>query len=165
MTQTPACRAVNGEYCINLKPARTGTCHYQYMKRFLLLLTVGALAAYPVHAQDDSSTNAPPEGGHHHHGELNFLTADQKAELKAAHDKAIAADPSLATQEQQLKADHTPGQKPTADQIAAFKAFHQKLDAAMVAADANVAPILAEIKAHHHHGGPDVAGGPPPSDQ
>jgi hypothetical protein len=39
------------------------------------------------------------------------------------------------------------------------------MDAAMVAADANVAPILAEIKAHHHHGGPDGAGGPPPSDQ
>jgi Spy/CpxP family protein refolding chaperone len=134
------------------------------MKRFFLLLTVGALMAYPVHAQDDSSTNAPSEGGHHHGG-MNFLTADQKAELKAAHDKAIAADPSLATQEQQLKADHKDGQKPTEEQMAAFKAFRQKMDAAMVAADANVAPILAEIKAHHHHGGPDGAGGPPPSDQ
>ena len=123
--------------------------------------------AYPVQAQDDSSTNTPPNGGpggHHHHG-FDFLTEAQKAELKAAHDKAIAANPSLATQEQQMKADHVAGQKPTADQIAAFKAFRQQMDAAMIAADANVAPILAEIKAHHHHGGPGGPDAPAPSDQ
>lgn len=134
--------------------------------------------AYPVHAQDDSTNtppSGPPPGGHHHgdHGDLSFLTDAQRAELKAAHEKAIANNPSLATQEQQVRqemeANRKAHQKPTADQIAAAKTLHQQMDAAMIAADPNVAPILAELKAHHHHGGhdggPDGAGGPPPSDQ
>ena len=33
----------------------------------------------------------------------------------------------------------------------------KKVDAAIVAADPNAAPILAKLEAHHHHG-------PPPSD-
>jgi hypothetical protein len=59
-----------------------------------------------------------------------------------------------------MKAAHESGTPPTEDQKADMKAFHEKMDAAMIQADANVAPILAKIKAHHHgFGGP---GGPPP---
>jgi Spy/CpxP family protein refolding chaperone len=140
------------------------------MKRTLLLLTVGAaLLACPtfIHAQD--STNAPasggpPEGGPggHHHGppDVSFLTDAQKAELKKAHDAALAANPDLAKQDQAMQAAHEAGTPPTDEQREQFHQFRKEMDAAMIKADPNVAPILAEMKEHmHHHGGP---GGPPP---
>jgi len=89
---------------------------------------------------------------------MGFLTDAEKAELKKAHDAAITADPSLTTDEDAMKAAHQAGTPPTDDQKAQWKAFHEKMDAAMVAADPAVAPILAKIKAHHHHDGP-----PPPA--
>jgi len=139
------------------------------MKRILILLTAGAIIACPalLKAQDDP---APPPGnaegpggpgvggpgGHHH--DLSFLTDAEKAELKKAHDAAIAADPSLAEQEkanqEAMEQAHQSGQPPTEDQRAAFKAFRDKMDAAMIKADPAVAPIIEKIKAHHH--------GPPP---
>lgn len=137
------------------------------MKRIILLLSLGAILSCPSLAKADDSTNAPPptpppgEGPGGHHG-MGFLTDAEKAELHKAHDAAIAADPSLATEEKAnwdaMKAAHDSGTPPTEDQKAAFHAFRDKMDAAMIAADANVAPIIAKIKAHHH-GGP---GGPPP---
>src|SRR5271155_1264957 len=140
------------------------------MKRIFLLLTLGAALTCPSFAQPADSTNAPPPGGppdggfHHDHG-MGFLTDAEKAELKKAHDAAIAADPSLATEEKAnwdaMKAAHESGTPPTDDQKAAWKAFHEKMDAAMIKADPNVAPIIAKIQAHHH-GGPGGAGGPPP---
>jgi hypothetical protein len=95
---------------------------------------------------------------------MSFLTDAEKQELNKAHDAALAADPSLATEEKAnwdaMKAAHESGTPPTDDQKAAWKAFRDKMDAAMIKADANVAPIIAKIKAHHGpHGGP---GGPPP---
>ena len=137
------------------------------MKRILLLLTIGAVLTCPslVRAQDSTNTapSGPPPGGGHHHG-MDFLTDAQKQELKAAHDKAIANDPTLATEGkdlmEQMKAARASGQPPSEDLKSKMHAFRDKMDAAMVQADANVAPILAEIKSHHHdHEG---AGGPPP---
>jgi hypothetical protein len=96
---------------------------------------------------------------------MSFLTDAEKAELKKAHDAAIAADPSLATEEQSIheamQSAHESGTPPSDADKAQWKAFHEKMDAAMISADPNVAPILAKIKAHHH-GGPGGAGGPPP---
>jgi hypothetical protein len=93
---------------------------------------------------------------------MGFLTDAEKQELQKAHDAAVAANPSLATEGKdlmdQMKAAHDAGQQPSADLQAQMHAFREKMDAAMIAADAAVAPILAKIKAHHH-GGP---GGPPP---
>jgi hypothetical protein len=135
------------------------------MKRIFLLLTLGAALACPSYAQ---TTNAPPSGGppegfHHDHG-MGFLTDAEKAELKKAHEAAIAADPSLQTEEEsihaKMKADREAGGPPSDADKAAFEAFHQKMDAALVAADPAVAPILAKIKAHHH--GPGGDGPPPP---
>jgi hypothetical protein len=137
------------------------------MKRTLLLLTLGALLATPFLAKADDSTppSGPPPGGapggHHEHHDLSFLTEDQKAELKKDHDAVLAADPSLATEEQSLKAAHQPGTPPTEEEMEQMKAFHDKVEAAMIKIDPAVAPIIAEIKAHHKdHGGP---GGPPPA--
>ena len=144
------------------------------MKRTLLLLTVGAaLLASPalIHAQDANTPPAggppaggPPDGGPggHHHGppDLSFLTDAQKAELKKAHDAALAANPDLAKQDAAMQAAREAGTPPTEDQKAQFHQFRKEMDDAMVKADPNVAPILAEMKEHmHHHGGP---GGPPP---
>ncbi len=136
------------------------------MKKFLLFFTATALAALPLCADDDTN-NAPPPGppGGHHHG-MNFLTAAQKAELKKAHDDAIAADPSLATEEKQIrdqmKANRDAGTPPTQEEMEAGKAFHEKMDAAMIKADPDVAPILEEIKKHHPHGPPPPP--PPPTE-
>jgi len=95
---------------------------------------------------------------------MNFLTDAEKQELHKAHDAAVVADPSLATEEKslwdQMKAAHESGGAPSADLQSQMHAFREKMDAAMIAADANVAPIIAKIKAHRgSHGGP---GGPPP---
>jgi Spy/CpxP family protein refolding chaperone len=124
----------------------------------LLILTLGALLACPFLVRADSATNdAPPgpppgePGGHHG---MKFLTEAEKAEFKKAHDAALAADPTLAKEDADMKAAHDAGTPPDKE---AMKAFHEKMDAAMVKADPAVAPILAKIKAHHH--GP---GGPPP---
>jgi hypothetical protein len=130
------------------------------MKRTLLLLTLGAALACPSLTKAQDSTTSPPPGpppGDHQR--FGFLTDAQKQELKAAHDAAFAADPSLKTEQEALKASHQAGTPPTDADKANWKAFQDKLDAAMIAADQNVAPIIAEIKAHRHHDGP---GGPPP---
>ncbi len=138
------------------------------MKRLLLALTLGLALASPSFAQPTDSTNAPPSGpppgGHFGHG-MNFLTEAQKQELHKAHDAAVAANPSLGTQEKELwtemKAAHESGQPPSDDLKDKMHAFRQTMDEAMVTADPNVAPILAEIKAHHQKdkGGPGGAGG------
>jgi len=123
------------------------------MKRTILLLTLGAILTCPSLAKADDST-PPPGGGHG----MSFLTDAQKQELKAARDAAFTADPSLKTESDALKAARESGTPPSDADKANWKAFQDKLAAAEIKADPNVAPILAEIKAHHHDGG----GTPPP---
>jgi hypothetical protein len=93
---------------------------------------------------------------------MKFLTEAEKAELKKAHDAAIAADPSLAAEEkanmEAMQAAHESGQPPTEEEMEKGKAFREKMDADMIKADPAVAPIIEKIKAHHHHDGP-----PPPA--
>ena len=139
------------------------------MKRILFVLTLGAALACPAFAQSTDTTSTPPPGeGHHDHGP-GFLTPAEKAELKKAHEAAIAADPSLGTEEKSLheamKAAHESGTPPSEADKQKMHDFRDKMDAAMVKADPDVAPILAKIKAHHHGpGGPGGdAGGPPPA--
>jgi len=95
---------------------------------------------------------------------MAFLTDAEKQEWQKAHDAAVAADASLAADEKSLmsemKAAHKSGEKLSDDLMAKMHAFRDKMDAAMIKADADVAAIIAKIKAHHGpHGGP---GGPPP---
>ncbi|MEI9998630.1 MAG: hypothetical protein WDO13_05415 [Verrucomicrobiota bacterium] len=139
----------------------------------LFVVAVGALLACPVLAQD--ATNAPPappppgEGGpgghHHHHDMFPFLTDAEKAQYKKDHDAVFAADPTLATEGKdlmgQMRDSHDAGEPPSPDLMAKFKAFQDKVNAAMVKLDPSVEPIIDKIKAHHPpHGGP--GGGPPP---
>jgi Spy/CpxP family protein refolding chaperone len=114
------------------------------MKRSLLILALGAALALPAWAQsdDDSSSSTPPP---HHHGHGAGLTKAEWTELKTAHEDALKADPSLATDGKALREQ--------------FKAYMKKMHDGMVAADPDVKPILEKLEAghHHHHG-------PPPSD-
>jgi Spy/CpxP family protein refolding chaperone len=138
------------------------------MKRLLFVLTLGAALALPASAQSMDSTNAPPppgEGGPGaHHDHMKFLTDAEKAELHKAHDAAIAADPSLGTEEKamwdDMMASHEAGEPPTDEQKQKMHDFRDKMDAAMIKADPAVAPVIEKIKSHHH--GP---GGPPPPAQ
>ncbi len=95
---------------------------------------------------------------------MSFLTDAEKAELKSAHEAALAANPDLAKQlkdlHEQMKEAHESGEPPDPSLREQGKALHDQLDAAMIKADANVAPIIAKIKAHHKEG----AGGPPPGE-
>jgi Spy/CpxP family protein refolding chaperone len=112
------------------------------MKSKLLAVALTLCLTSPLWAQDASSDSGtpPPAGGGHHWGGPD-LTADERTELKAAHDAAIQANPDLATEGKQLH-----------DQM---EAYQQKLHDAMVKADPKVEAILAKMP--HHHG-------PPPGD-
>ncbi len=138
----------------------------------VLTLTLGALLACPIFANAQSTTTGDGGGGGEHHGPpgMKFLTSDERAELKKAHDAAVAANPDLAKQDEALhekmKAAHESGNPPDPSLMEQGKTLHEQMDAAMVKADPNVAPILAKLKAHHHeHGGPGGPGGgtPPPA--
>ena len=91
---------------------------------------------------------------------MDFLTDAEKQELHKAHDAALAADATLGPEEKdlwdQMKAAHDAGGKPSDDLIAKMHAFRDKMNAAMIKADPDVAPIIAKIKAHHH-GGPGLS--------
>jgi Spy/CpxP family protein refolding chaperone len=153
----------------------------------LLYLTMGALLLCPILA-NAQSTNAAPSGPPpgpgdggptgRHHG-FDFLTPDQQAELKKDHDAALAANPTLGTQleqvHQQMKDAHENGQKPSEDLMKQAKDLQDQFDQAMIKIDPNVASIIEEIKKHHHGrgpggGGPDGQasqggrGAPPPPD-
>jgi hypothetical protein len=135
------------------------------MKRILLVLTLGAALGSPAFAQSADSTNAAPPGPAHHRHWDAVLTDAERQELHTAHDAAIQANPDLATEGKDLmdkmKAAHDSGVKPDADLMDQMHAYMEKLNEAMIKADANVAPILAKLKAaHHHHDGQD---GPPPA--
>ncbi len=118
------------------------------MKPTLLIATLGLCLTSAVWLKaDDTDTTAPatpPAGGHHHWG--GQLSADDRAKLKAAYDSAIQNDPDLKTEGDQLRQQE--------------EAYHKKLNDAMIAADASVAPLLEKM---HHHG-PPPGGTPPPSD-
>jgi Spy/CpxP family protein refolding chaperone len=135
----------------------------------LLLLTAGALLAFPLLAGAQTSSNEtpsgpPPDGGEHHGPPMNFLTPDQKAEYMKDRDAALAADPTLAAKIQsiheQMKSSHDSGEPPSEDLMNQMKAAQDQLDQEMIKADPAVAPIIDEIKKHHHHRPPGGQGGP-----
>jgi Spy/CpxP family protein refolding chaperone len=116
------------------------------MKTTLLAVALTLCLAGPTWAQDASGGGTPPAdgGGGGHHWGGGGLTDDQKAELKAAHDAAIAANPDL---ESQIKTDRE-----------TLQADMKKLNDAMVAADPKVQAILDKMP-HRGPGGPG-GGGP-----
>jgi hypothetical protein len=95
---------------------------------------------------------------------MDFLTESEKQELHKAHDLAVAADASLGRDERSLmgemKTAQVSGEKLSDDLMAKMHAFREKMDAAMIKADSDVATIIDKIKAHRSPQG--GSGGPPP---
>ncbi len=126
----------------------------------LLALALGTASATATFAQTTNTAPTCPAGGCHHHGD-SVLTPDEKAQLKTAREKAFAADPSLQTEQENLKTqfEALKGEgkgAATKDQRKALheqrEAFATKLHAAEVAADPGVAPIIAKLEAAHKNG-------------
>ncbi len=124
------------------------------MKRTLLLLALGAFLAVPAFAQTAGSslTPASPPATTHTPGDrppggrMGGLTPEDRQELMPARQEAMQANPELA-QEQ--------------------KALQDKINAAMIKADPNVAPIIAKMEATRQKrqdgdGGPRGSGGDKP---
>jgi seryl-tRNA synthetase len=131
----------------------------------LLALALGSVSATVAFAQTTNtpSTTAPTcsAGGFHHHDSV--LTADEKAQLKKAHKAALAANPSLQSEQASLKQQFetlkSQGKDSTTkDQWKALHeqahTFHQNLRTAELSIDPTLAPIFAKLDAarkHWHH--------------
>ncbi len=137
----------------------------------IALGAIGATAAFADTAETTSTTtsstgttctNTASTWKHHHHGDFAALTSDERTQLKKAKEAAFAADPSLETQKEALKAKFeamkaqnspmTDADKQALHEQA--KTFHDNLRAAELKADPTLAPVLAKIDAahpHHHH--------------
>ncbi len=129
------------------------TTNLSILRLAFLGLALGMATLIPTFAQTDSTPSAAP-------AKASTLTPDEVAQIKKAHDAALAADPALKTeddtltkQRDELKANSSA----SADDKAAFKAKwhdHQdKLHAAMIKIDPAVQPLLAKMKAAHVHKG------------
>jgi Spy/CpxP family protein refolding chaperone len=130
----------------------------------LAALVLGTATASALMADDATTTPttgttpAPTcsKGWKHHNHEVN-LTDAEKAQLKKAHDAAIAANPSLQTEGDSLKQqfEALKGSSATEDQKKALReqgrAYHEKLRAAELQIDPTLAPIFAKLETGHKH--------------
>ena len=102
----------------------------------LLLAPVALLAFTPVRAQTEPNSSAlmkegnPPPPGERQ-GPMAQLSETERAQVKAAHDKAIEQDPAL---QQKMKGARD-----------AMEAARKEMNNAMIQADPSVEPILAKI--------------------
>lgn len=104
-----------------------------------LLLILSCLALLPLRAQNtDAGSPPPPPPLEGKHGPMAILSKEERDQLKAAHDKAIAQDPSL---KQRMDAARK-----------AMDEARKAMNEAMVKADPAVESILTKIK-------PPVMGG------
>ena len=105
-------------------------------KTLLPALLLLPLAFTPLRAQMETNANAPmnernPPPSGERHGPMAQLSDAERAQVKAAHDKAIEQDPSL---QQKMKEAHD-----------AMEAARKGMNEAMVKADPTVEAILAKI--------------------
>lgn len=98
------------------------------MRSVLMILPFAVLAGLRAQESNGMPPPPPPQG---ERGPMANLSEAERAQVKAAHDKAIAADPSL---KEKMKAAHE-----------AMEAARQSLHAAMIKEDPSVEPILAKM--------------------
>ena len=130
------------------------TTHLTLHRIAFLALALGIATVTPTFAQTDSTPPAAP-------AKASILTPDEAAQVKKAHDAALAADPALKTEDDTLTKQHddlkAKGNDASAADKEAFKTKwhdHQdKLHAAMIKIDPTVEPLLAKMKAAHGHKG------------
>ena len=123
----------------------------------LALASAGATVAF---AQTTPATPpaAPADNSGGRHSE-SVLTADEKAQYDKAYTAAIAADPTLKTDEDNLKAAHqalrSNASATDADKAALKQQGHdftEKLHAAMLKIDSTLQPIFDKLAAAHKGG-------------
>jgi hypothetical protein len=125
-------------------------------------LAVAAVLSGPVNASaaPDGQPSAKGEckgGGKHRMGHMKhklgrILTAEEHEKLKGVREQVMAANPALKTELDALISERRElGRDATKEEREEFrakmKAFHEKIQAAMLAADPSVKPILDKIAA------------------
>lgn len=103
-----------------------------------LLLILSCLALLPLRAQNTDAGSPPPPPLEGKHGPMAILSKQERDQVKAAHDKAIAQDPSLKQRMDEARKVMDEARK--------------AMNEAMVKADPAVESILTKIK-------PPVMGG------
>jgi hypothetical protein len=125
-----------------------------YTRAALLAL---ALAAGSPTAFAQTTSTPPPAPTTPAPAAAPVLTADEKAHLEKVRTEALAANPDLKTEGDNLKAQHkalkAQGTAASDDNKQALKALKkehdEKMQTAMLKIDPTVAPILAKLKAAH----------------
>ncbi len=132
----------------------------------LLALALGTASVTAAFAQTTPTTTTtpasttpttPPPTGKGKHNLESVLTPAEKAQLDKDMAAALAANPDLKTEADNLKAQHkalkSQGASASTDDKKALKMqakeHEQKMQVAMLKLDPSVAPILAKIKAAH----------------
>ena len=96
-----------------------------------LLLILSCLALLPLRAQNtDAGSPPPPPPLEGKHGPMAILSKEERDQVKAAHDKAIAQDPSLKQKMDEARK--------------AMDDARKAMNEAMVKADPTVESILAK---------------------
>jgi hypothetical protein len=125
----------------------------------LALGTAGVTASFAQTTTTSTSTTTPAPtctaGGRHRHHHESVLTSDEKAQLKKAHDAAIAANGALQTEQASLKQQFetlkSEGDSATKDQWQALhqqaSAFHAQLRSAELLIDPTLTPVFAKLDA------------------
>ena len=133
----------------------------------LALGTAGVTATFAQTATpSDPTANPPPANGQggwhkHRHDRGSVLTEAERTQLKAAREKAFAANTQLQSQEQALRAQfkalktaNPPADKTQFEALHQQKeSLHQQMRAAELAADPTLGPVFAKLDAAHqgHH--------------
>ena len=120
-----------------------------------LTLALGIAGVTAAFAQ--TSPTPAPAASTAANSHTSVLTPEEKAQLKKAHDEALAANPDLKTEGDSLKTQHdalkAQGANASQADMDALKAQHkdyeQKMHAAMLAADPTLAPVFAKLEAAH----------------
>ena len=120
------------------------------IKRLLILILLCGGASLALKAQTTNPPSPPPASGAR--GAMAVLSEAERAQVKAAHDRAIQQDPSL---DQKMKAAQHAMEE-------ARKSMHD----AMIQADPTIEPILAKMMppkwGGRHDGGPAGSKNPNP---
>ena len=142
---------------------------------FLLAALLAGSAVIPAAAQDTNAPGGtgagPGAGGGPMAKMMAGLTDAERQQLMAARQKALADNPQLTQEMQDLKAKHQAAMSPDADPSAradmmqAFTTYMQDMHTAMLKADPTIGPVLDKIDANRKQmmqaGGGAPGGGAP----
>ena len=120
----------------------------------VMLFFLGLAGTFSLHAQTNAPAGSPPAGlSAKEYALIAFLTPDEQQKYAAARAKALADNPALDAEGQELMQEAPTLLKDgtKADQVAFLEKMRdhrQKLRAAMLEEDGSLQPIFAEIDKH-----------------